>query len=156
MEVKERVSKEKVEHKNQLAEKVKTLPKTETYEGRQRYAKENPEDVRHQDINNLIDNFLIVALDMLERKADKKLYDWSMYCSVQGNCFMTGNGILQLTGCYDEGKLLPFFTDHNKESYSMRQSKVLKDLHDWIFWSDEATEADLVAKVESVDMWHNC
>ena len=72
MEVKERVSKEKVEHKNQLAEKVKNLPKTETYEGRQRYAKENPEDVRHQEINDLIDNFLIVALDMLERKADKK------------------------------------------------------------------------------------
>jgi len=156
MEVRERIAKEKIEHKNRLAERVESLPKDEVYEERKRYAQENPEDTRQQDINNLIDNFLIVALDMLERKAEKKLYDWKLYCQVQGHCIMTGNGILQLTGCYEGEKLFPFFTDHNKESYSMRQSKVLKDLHDWIFWNDEATEENLVSKVIDVDMWWNC
>ena len=154
MEIRERVSNERVERKVKLMDKVKALPKTETYKSRKEYQKNNKDDLRHQDIINLIDDFLVVALHMKEEKEKGEIMSLNMYCGIHGHCIMTKKGILEITGCYDEGKLLPFLTDNNGESFSLRQRNALQDIHESIY-EKNIDEKALVGTIEGIDMWWN-
>ena len=150
---------------------LKSIPKTETYLGRKKFNKNYPDDESHINMTKLIDSLIKVAVHMKDKlKLESNLnFDW--YVKTHGiNYFYTPilwrganrnnslhvKGILQSEGVWKGRKLYPFFqwSDSNKESYELRQGKVLKAIFE-ILAEGKVDDSNIVSTVEELDMCFN-
>lgn len=147
---------------------LESLPKTETYLGRKEYNEKFPDEKDHINLTKLIDSFIKVAIHMREALKQEPDLDFDSYVAINGINYFASNkredknnplyakGILQSEGGWKGRKLYPFFEwkDENKDSYGLRQGKVLKAIFD-VLSKDKVDDSKIVSIVEEIDMWFN-
>tara|TARA_R100000734_G_C3268152_1_gene64838 strand:+ start:96 stop:551 length:456 start_codon:yes stop_codon:yes gene_type:complete len=147
---------------------LESLPKTETYLGRKEYNEKFPDEKDHINLTKLIDSFIKVAIHMREALKQEPDLDFDSYVAINGINYFASNkredknnplyakGILQSEGGWKGRKLYPFFEwkDENKDSYGLRQGKVLKAIFD-VLSKDKVDDTKIVSIVEDIDMWFN-
>jgi hypothetical protein len=147
---------------------LESLPKTETYLGRKEYNEKFPDEKDHINLTKLIDSFIKVAIHMREALKQEPDLDFDSYVAINGINYFASNkredknnplyakGILQSEGGWKGRKLYPFFEwkDENKDSYGLRQGKVLKAIFD-VLSKDKVDDSKIVSIVEDIDMWFN-
>jgi len=133
-----------------------TIEKTDLYNQRKDFNKENPDNQAHIDMCSLIDDLIKVAIHMKKiidlHKDDKDVYDFRRYVNGYGITYM-GNGILQTNGYYIDDVMKPFieWSDTEQTTYTLRQANVLKS----VFESLSDGSEDIVGIVEGFDLWYN-
>ena len=147
---------------------LESLPKTETYLGRKEYNEKFPDEKDHINLTKLIDSFIKVAIHMREALKQEPDLDFDSYVAINGINYFASNkredknnplyakGILQSEGGWKGRKLYPFFEwkDENKDSYGLRQGKVLKAIFE-VLSKDKVDDSKIVSIVEDIDMWFN-
>ena len=98
---------------------LQTINKTETYDKRKEFNVSHPDEQRHIDMTNLIDDYIKVALHMKkirdihqEMERSKKIkrgkdFDFQSYINIYG-INEDDTGTLQTNGFYIDGKMTPF------------------------------------------------
>lgn len=133
-----------------------TVEKTDLYNQRKDFNKENPDNQGHIDMCSLIDDLIKVAIHMKKiidlHKDDKDVYDFRRYVNGYGISHM-GNGILQTNGYYIDDVMKPFieWSDKEQTKYNLYHGNLLKS----IFESLSEGNEDIVGTVEAFDMWYN-
>jgi len=147
---------------------LESLPKTETYLGRKEYNEKFPDEKDHINLTKLIDSFIKVAIHMREALKQEPDLDFDSYVAINGINYFASNkredknnplyakGILQSEGGWKDEELYPFFEwkDENKDSYGLRQGKVLKAIFE-VLSKDKVDDSKIVSIVEDIDMWFN-
>ena len=112
----------------------------------------------YTDINltKLIDSFIKVAIHMRNKLKEAPYLEFDDYVAIYGVNIITSDGILETEGGWKDEKLYPFFewTDEYKDSYGLRQGKVLKAIFD-VLSKDKVDDSKIVSIVEDIDMWFN-
>lgn len=146
---------------------LQTINKTETYDKRKEFNVSHPDEQRHIDMTNLIDDYIEVALHMKkirdihqEMERSKKIkrgkdFDFQSYINIYG-INEDDTGTLQTNGFYIDGKMTPFvsWTDDYHTKYSLYHGKILEDIFKAIFTVGISHE-EIVKVVEERDMWYN-
>jgi hypothetical protein len=133
-----------------------TIEKTDLYNKRKDFNKENPDNQAHIDMCSLIDDLIKVAIHMKKiidlHKDDKDVYDFRRYVNGYGITY-DGHGILQTHGVYHDNVMKPFieWSDTEQTTYTLRQANVLKS----VFESLSDGSEDIVGIVEGFDLWYN-
>ena len=134
-------------------ETLETVKKTDCYNERKAYSKKHPEDKRHNEFTDLIDEFIKVALHMKlihdkNIKRSRKL-DFNDYVQIYGLEY-DGSGIMQQAGP-------PFvqWRDEEKTHYQISYGRLLKDVFKAIFEHNISYD-EIVPVVEERDMWWHC
>lgn len=140
---------------------LQTINKTKTYDERKEFNVSHPDEQRHIDMTNLIDDYIEVALHMKKiRDIHQKMkrdrdFDFQSYIDVYG-INTDDTGTLQTNGFYIDGKMTPFvsWADDYHTKYSLYHGKILEDIFKAIFTVGISHE-EIVKVVEERDMWHN-
>ena len=147
---------------------LQTINKTETYNKRKEFNVSHPDEQRHIDMTNLIDDYIEVALHMKkirdihqEMKRDRD-FDFQSYIDIYGiNPDDTGTSVpktkgKQTSGFYIDGKMTPFvsWADDYHTRYTLYHGKVLEDIFKAIFTIGISYD-EIVKVVEERDMWYN-
>ena len=135
---------------------LESLPKTETYLGRKEYNEKFPNEKDHINLTKLIDSFIKVAIHMRNKLKEEPYLEFDDYVAIYGVNIITSDGILETEGGWKDEKLYPFFewTDEYKDSYGLRQGKVLKAIFD-VLSKDKVDDSKIVSFVEDIDMSFN-
>jgi|TARA_E500000318_G_C3444059_1_gene166196 hypothetical protein len=135
-------------------ETLETIKKTDCYKERKAYSEANPDDQRHNEFTDLIDDFIKVALHMkhihdMNIKRERGELEFDSYVQIYGLDY-ENTGVMQKVGP-------PFVEWRNEEKthYKLSYGRLLRDVFKAIF-EDNVSYDEIVPVVEERDMWWHC
>tara|TARA_R100001460_G_scaffold52489_3_gene91302 strand:+ start:3075 stop:3488 length:414 start_codon:yes stop_codon:yes gene_type:complete len=136
-------------------ETLETIKKTDCYNERKAYSEANPDDKRHNEFTDLIDDFIKVALHMkhihdMNIKRERGKLEFDSYVQIYGLDYQdTGVMQKQKTGTFIN------WEDESKRAYSLSYGRFFRDVFHAIF-EGNISHDDIVPMIEERDMWWNC